>query len=120
MTSNYRKCIIIYITFLKQAGFKNFLIKHDKWYGHPRDVGGYSNKSTFIWQLQFVDFVQYEVIVYIHFHFSLRFQALHGDAHNIIFVSFFKSSARLSFHLVKKNLTFLFNAKWCSPTSKVL
>lgn len=36
------------------------------------------------------DFVQYEVVVYIHFHFSLRFQALHGDAHNIIFVSFFK------------------------------
>lgn len=38
--------------------------------------GGDSNKSTFIWQLQFVDFVQYEVVVYIHFHFSLRFQAL--------------------------------------------
>lgn len=49
--------------------------------------GGDSNKSTFIWQLQFVDFVQYEVVV--HFHFSLRFQGLHGDAHNIIFVSFF-------------------------------
>lgn len=65
------------------------LNKYDKWYGHPRDVGVDSNKSTFIWQLQFVDFVQYEVVVYIHFHFSLRFQALHGDAHNIIFVSFF-------------------------------
>lgn len=81
--------VLLYITFLKQAGFKNFLNKYDKWYGHPRDVGGDSNKSTFIWQLQFVDFVQYEVVVYIHFHFSLRFQALHGDAHNIIFVSFF-------------------------------
>lgn len=54
-----------------------------------KGCGGDSNKSTFIWQLQFVDFVQYEVVVYIHFHFSLRFQALHGDANNIIFVSFF-------------------------------
>lgn len=41
-----------YMTFLEQAGFKNFrhfFFTYDKWYGHPRVLGDESNKSTFIW-----------------------------------------------------------------------